>query len=519
MAIPKFEDFLFPFMMHLSDQDSNKADMVSVLSDFFNLTEEDKKVKTKGGSCLQVYDRIGWCLQWLRRAKFVEITEKGIWRITQRGRDYMKNATDLRESDLLKYPEFAEYSGRNNGQKRQLKLSSADSVSGVEMHNENWKEIVEVLKSALEEHAAFLMYFNSVFSCLRLLGWKKSNGTIQIEPLSDNVDVKQCIILVHNNDKRIPCIVLNPNNENETMIHVDYIASYLDGVNSHIGIIFGNCIEVFFQETEESEPACIASIKLDHSILQGEIVCNLLEYNTFNYQKFTSFCKQLLKDVPNETNLVKRLQEIATDTDLISSKIKEVLVSEGFEESLVSSVISPLSFKIKIITKDQENEISEETVKVSGSHDNTKFSLDGKTYLNKRAFVLAVIKRYVSEHPHISYKELESRFPSETHSKKRGVIRPLSVVEDWIKVNPDVKNRYFLSPEDIIQLHDGTKVVVHNQWGTHFPKFLKIAQTLYSVKSDQPYFGIEEVIETRVEPENSHGIRISAVSFSKFNHK
>lgn len=102
MAIPKFEDFLFPFMMHLTEQDSNKADMVSVLSNFFNLTEEDKNLKTKGGSSYQIYDRIGWSLQWLRRAKFVEIPEKGIWRITQRGRDYMKTATDLRESDLLK---------------------------------------------------------------------------------------------------------------------------------------------------------------------------------------------------------------------------------------------------------------------------------------------------------------------------------------------------------------------------------------------------------------------------------
>lgn len=117
MAIPKFEDFLFPFMMHLTDQDSNKADMVSVLSDFFNLTEEDRNLKTKGGSTPQIYDRVGWSLQWLRRAKFVEIPERGIWRITQRGRDYMKNASDLRENDLLKYPEFAEYSGRKkNGQ-------------------------------------------------------------------------------------------------------------------------------------------------------------------------------------------------------------------------------------------------------------------------------------------------------------------------------------------------------------------------------------------------------------------
>ena len=47
MAIPKFEDFLYPFMLHLTDGDSNKADMISVLSDFFDLSEEDKTLKTK----------------------------------------------------------------------------------------------------------------------------------------------------------------------------------------------------------------------------------------------------------------------------------------------------------------------------------------------------------------------------------------------------------------------------------------------------------------------------------------
>lgn len=518
MAIPKFEDFLFPFMMHLTDQDSNKADMVSVLSDFFNLSEEDRNLKTKGGSTPQVYDRVGWCLQWLRRANFVEIPEKGVWRITQRGREYMKNATDLRESDLLKYPEFAEYSGRRNERKRQS-LSSVTSVSAIDVHNENWKEIVEVLSSALEEHTDYHMFFNSVFSCLRLLGWKKSNGTIQIEPSNNNVDGNQCIFLVHDGNKRIPCIVFNPNNADKVIAHVNYIASYLDGILNHIGLLFGNCLEVYFREKEEREPTCVASIKLDYTVPHGDAVCNLLEYNTFNYQSFILFCKHLLKVVPNEANLVKRLQEIATDTDFISSKIKEVLVSEGYEESLILNIISPLSFKIKIKTKEQENGKNEKTESVSGTHDNTKFSLDGDTYLNKRSFVLAVIKRYVSEHPYITYEELESLFPSETHSRKRGVVRPLNVVTEWIKDNPDLKKRYFLSPEDIIQLQDGTRVVVNNQWGTHFPKFLKIAQSLYSVQSDQPYSGLEEVVETPVEHGILHGIRISADSISKFNQK
>jgi restriction system protein len=111
MAIPKFTDFLYPFMQHLMEKDSNKADMVAALAAHFNISEEERQLKTKGGSTYQFSDRIGWSLQWLRRALFVEIPSRGVWRITQRGRDYMQTHTGLKEADLLQYPEFAEYSG------------------------------------------------------------------------------------------------------------------------------------------------------------------------------------------------------------------------------------------------------------------------------------------------------------------------------------------------------------------------------------------------------------------------
>ena len=82
MAIPKIEDFLYPFMKHLMEKDSNKADMITALSNHFNISDEDRQLKTKGASSYQVSDRIGWSLQWLRRALFVEIPERGVWKIT-----------------------------------------------------------------------------------------------------------------------------------------------------------------------------------------------------------------------------------------------------------------------------------------------------------------------------------------------------------------------------------------------------------------------------------------------------
>ena len=109
MAIPKFEDFLYPFLIQLKDKDVSTKEMKDALVKHFNLTEEDCSLKTKSGSAFQLNDRIGWCRQWLRRALFIEIPQRGIYSITKRGKDYLQSHTDLRQEDLLQYPEYAEY--------------------------------------------------------------------------------------------------------------------------------------------------------------------------------------------------------------------------------------------------------------------------------------------------------------------------------------------------------------------------------------------------------------------------
>ena len=123
MAIPKFEDFLYPFLAQLKDKDVSTKEMKDAMVKHFNLTEEDCSLKTKSGSAFQLNDRIGWCRQWLRRALFIEIPQRGIYSITQRGKDYLQSHTDLRQEDLLQYPEYAEYA-------HMPITSKADSTSG-----------------------------------------------------------------------------------------------------------------------------------------------------------------------------------------------------------------------------------------------------------------------------------------------------------------------------------------------------------------------------------------------------
>ena len=110
--------------------------------------------------------------------------------------------------------------------------------------------------------------------------------------------------------------------------------------------------------------------------------------------------------------------------------------------------------------------------------------MDGINFYVKRRFVLEVVKHYIKDHPNINYVELEKVFPSNLHSKALGVIRTLIEVQEKIKSHPDLKKRYFLKPDEVILLADGTKIVVNNQWGTLFPRFLEAAKKLYQVTND-----------------------------------
>lgn len=109
MAVPIFEDFLYPFLKATSNKDMSVSEMRQYIVDYFNLTDEDCSLRTKSGNSTQVVDRLNWVRQYLRRAQMIDIPERGVYRITQRGKDYLASHSSLRKQDLMQFPEFASY--------------------------------------------------------------------------------------------------------------------------------------------------------------------------------------------------------------------------------------------------------------------------------------------------------------------------------------------------------------------------------------------------------------------------
>lgn len=111
---------------------------------------------------------------------------------------------------------------------------------------------------------------------------------------------------------------------------------------------------------------------------------------------------------------------------------------------------------------------------VSRAHDKTQYKFDGSV-VGKRGLVLACIKKYVEDHPKLTFSRLEKTFPK----KLQGHYGCFDTVDKGQRIlDEQGRIRFFLKPEDIIDLAD-QRIAVCNQWGIgNIRGFIKTARKL-----------------------------------------
>ena len=182
MAIPIFEDFLYPFLKFVGQKDMSTKEMRQAMISHFHLTDEDCDQLTRSGGTNQLGDRLGWARQYLRRALFIEIPSRGVYRISTRGRDYLKSHSDLRKKDLMEYPEFASYANGTSvdTQSKSTTTETCDAepeVTPTELLESAYSSInkdlaSELLQKIMEQSPKFFEHL--VLDLLRAMGYGTS---------------------------------------------------------------------------------------------------------------------------------------------------------------------------------------------------------------------------------------------------------------------------------------------------------------------------------------------------------
>ena len=107
-----------------------------------------------------------------------------------------------------------------------------------------------------------------------------------------------------------------------------------------------------------------------------------------------------------------------------------------------------------------------------GKRDKTRYMFDGNIYLKNR-LVLAVVQRYIFEHPGLTRFELKKIF-SKSLQGSIGVVENVELAEQRVDFNV----RFFVKESEILHLTDGDMYVC-NQWGVlNIPNFIKAAENL-----------------------------------------
>ncbi len=117
MAIPAFQDLMLPLLQFASDgQEHTPRETVETLANEFSLTEADRQELLPSGRQATFDNRVAWAKAHMKMAGLLSSPKRGIYRITDRGQEVVKQApqrVDLRF--LGQFPEYIEARTKKKG--------------------------------------------------------------------------------------------------------------------------------------------------------------------------------------------------------------------------------------------------------------------------------------------------------------------------------------------------------------------------------------------------------------------
>lgn len=110
MPIPDFQSIMLPVLKSVSGGEVKIGDVVADLADELGLTPEDRTHLLPSGRQTTFANRVHWAKSFLAKAGLVELTGRGRFQITARGRDVLaQGLTRIDNRFLSQFEEFREF--------------------------------------------------------------------------------------------------------------------------------------------------------------------------------------------------------------------------------------------------------------------------------------------------------------------------------------------------------------------------------------------------------------------------
>lgn len=336
--------------------------------------------------------------------------------------------------------------------------------------NEIWNEICFQLKVCIKNNALEKEYENAVCNCLLLLGWKNYRGEIVTQyPVQTGHENKYADIVILKED--IEQFVIETKRPNHILQEEDekQLFSYMRLLKHQVkfGLYIGDKIRLYYDDTTSQQyPELVLSLDIEENTPDGIRFVELFSKESFNIQALTDFCKERKKKIQEYKQRQYEVNKILSDPkgQIFKDLLKEKYLNEGHSEDWIKSVLNQIEIAVTPLNKkEQRAEVFFAATTYEQYHstarndrDKTKYCFSGGEKLAKNRFVLAVVKKFVNEHPY-SYNEYAKIF-NQLKPDTQGIIKKY----DSLQIN-QFRN-YFVKESERLTSTDGIKFVVCNQW-------------------------------------------------------
>lgn len=153
MSIPTFEEVMLPLLQIIKDKNEYSLRQVEEsLTKHFQLTEEERNRLLPSGKMTYLYNRIGWAKTDMKFAGLIELSGRGLFKITDRGLQVLsENPSKLDVEYLTKFPEFIEWQNKEREIKQEPFTVRISNQTPEDMIETGYETIQEKLYAELLE--------------------------------------------------------------------------------------------------------------------------------------------------------------------------------------------------------------------------------------------------------------------------------------------------------------------------------------------------------------------------------
>jgi len=154
MAIPDYQSIMLPLLKIAADGDVHRfRETVESLAGHFALTDSERRELLPSGKQATFDNRVGWARTYLAKAGLLESPNRGFFRITDKGRDVLReNPQIINVQFLERFDEFVNFRQLRRG--RLAAETSGPPTGGVQDIQDTPEESLEAAYQALREELA-----------------------------------------------------------------------------------------------------------------------------------------------------------------------------------------------------------------------------------------------------------------------------------------------------------------------------------------------------------------------------